>query len=56
MMIVGTKVKERIKEREGLRCDGGLLDALNRKVDQMLEAAMDRCESNDRKTVRPADL
>ena len=55
-MVVATKIKERIKEREDLRCDGGLVDAVNNKVDEMLESAIDRCQANDRKTVRPSDL
>ena len=56
MMITAASVKRRIKEREDLRCDGGLIEALNEKVDCLIEEAIDRCEANGRKTVRPADL
>ena len=54
-LVVGSKVKDRIKEEE-LRTDGDLIDALSERVDELLKAAMKRCKENGRSTVRPCDL
>ena len=54
-LVVGSKVKDRIKEEE-LRTDGDLIDALSERVDELLKSAMKRCKENGRSTVRPCDL
>ncbi|MEM7153080.1 MAG: hypothetical protein AAF799_09560 [Myxococcota bacterium] len=55
IVVVGSKVKEVIKEA-GLRSDGELVQAVSDKVHELLEAAIERCQSNNRSTVRPHDL
>ena len=54
-LVVGSKVKEAIKA-SGYRCSGDLVDALNEHVQSILEGAVERCDSNNRGTVRPHDL
>lgn len=52
-------VTARIKEHNsvaGLRSDGGLVEAVNEKVQEMLDAAQERAKLNGRSTVRPQDL
>jgi len=58
LIIVETRVKEFIKAKGGddMRCDGGLLDAVNAAVEVLLTHAVERAKGNDRKTVRPTDL
>jgi hypothetical protein len=55
IVVVGSKVKEVIKEA-GLRSDGELVQAVSDKVHELLEAAILRCQGNNRSTVRPHDL
>jgi hypothetical protein len=54
-LVVGSKVRAYISSK-GMRTDGQLLDALNQKVYQLLDAAIERCKNNGRSTVRPVDL
>jgi histone H3/H4 len=56
MMIVGTKMKERLKEHGDVNVAGDLVDAVNVVVDEKLKAAVRRCLANGRKTVRADDL
>jgi hypothetical protein len=55
IVVVGSKVKEVIREAN-LRSDGELVAAVSEKVHEMLQAAIKRCTSNGRSTVRPHDL
>jgi hypothetical protein len=55
IVVVGSKVKDVIREA-GLRSDGELVAALSDRVHDMLEAAVARCQGNNRGTVRPHDL
>ncbi len=55
IVVVGSKIKEVIREA-GLRSDGELVSAVSEKVHEMLQAAVHRCTSNGRSTVRPHDL
>ncbi len=55
IVVVGSKVKEVIKNA-GLRSDGELVQAISEKVHELLQAAIIRCQSNNRSTVRPHDL
>ncbi len=54
-LVVGSKVKAFIGSNN-MRMDGQLLEALNAKVYELLEAAIKRCQANGRSTVRPHDL
>ncbi len=53
--VVESKVKEQIKAAE-MNCAGDLCDALDKKVEQVINDAIARSKSNDRKTVRAGDL
>ncbi|MEM6292508.1 MAG: hypothetical protein AAGA54_14635 [Myxococcota bacterium] len=55
IVVVGSKIKEVIKEA-GLRSDGELVQAVSDKVHELLGAAIQRCQDNNRSTVRPYDL
>jgi RNA recognition motif-containing protein len=55
VLVVGSKVKEVIREA-GLRSDGELVQAVSDRVHELLAAAVKRCTSNGRSTVRPYDL
>jgi len=52
---VASRVKDVIR-KQGLRSDGGLPDAVNVKILEMLKEAGSRCKNNRRSTVRPHDL
>ncbi len=54
-LVVGSKVKALIKSKKCLT-SGNLLDALNVKVGEIVEAATERTKRNGRSTVRPHDL
>ncbi len=54
-LVVASKVKELIKGR-GMNTSSDLADALSAKVDTLLQDAVARAKSNDRKTVRSGDL
>ncbi len=53
--VVESKVKEQIKTAE-MNCGGDFCDALDKKVEDVINRAIARAKSNDRKTVRPGDL
>ena len=55
MLVVGSKVKAYVKEK-GCMSAGDVLPALNDKVHDLLDAAVERTKSNKRSTVRPQDL
>lgn len=55
IVVVGSKVKDVVREA-GLRSDGELVQAVSEKVHELLAAAIQRCTSNGRSTVRPYDL
>lgn len=55
IVVVGSKIKEVVKEA-GLRSDGELVQAVSDAVHELLGAAIARCQSNNRSTVRPHDL
>lgn len=54
-LIVNSKVKEAIKGH-GYRMAGDFGEALNAKMHEIIKAAVDRCSSNNRGTIRPYDL
>ena len=54
-VAVASRIKDYVKGK-GLRSDGGLADAVDAKVKQLLDEAVKRCKGNKRGTVRPHDL
>jgi len=54
-MTVASQVKELIKKGE-MNCAGDFCDALDKKIEALVNEAVARAKSNDRKTVRPGDL
>ena len=52
---VASKIKEYVREK-GYCAGSDLPDAMSKKVVEMLDAAIQRTESNGRKTVRGEDL
>ena len=55
IVIVASKVKDAIRSA-GCQSSGDLVEALSDKVHGLIEAAVGRAKTNDRKTVRPGDL
>ena len=55
-MVVTSKVKEFVAENYGVRMAGDFIPELNEKLAQTVDAAVRRCESNARATLRPGDL
>jgi hypothetical protein len=54
-LVVQSKLKEAVKGLD-LRMDSSLPDAINQKVDAMLQEAAKRAKENNRGTLRPYDL
>lgn len=54
-LVVASKVKAYVKSK-GMMSSSEMLGALSCKVYCMLDAAMERTESNRRSTVKPQDL
>ncbi len=52
-LIVRSKIKEVC---EGMNVSGGVADALEKKVEQILKDAVERAKANKRKTVMPQDI
>jgi hypothetical protein len=55
MVVVVSRVKEMVKAKN-LRADGDLPEAVNKKVIDLINAAICRAQGNKRGTVRPYDL
>ncbi len=55
MLLVGSKVKATIKANKKMMA-GDFLEALNAKVNCLVEAAVARADANKRSTVRPHDV
>ena len=54
-LVVASSVKEAIKKSE-MNCAGDFCDALDKKIEALINDAAARAKSNDRKTVRPGDM
>ena len=54
-LAVTSAVKDVIKKAE-MNCGGDFVDALEKKVEMLINDAISRSKSNDRKTVRAGDL
>lgn len=55
MLLVQSKVKEYVRSKE-MMCSSDLVDALNEHVAWLLDKAVERAESNGRKTARASDV
>ena len=55
LMVVTSKVKAYIKGK-GCMTSGDAVEALNKKVEALLDAAVERTKANKRSTVKPQDL
>lgn len=55
MLLVASKVREYVKEQEGLT-SGELLEALNECVYCCLDRAIERAKANNRSTVKAQDV
>jgi histone H3/H4 len=53
--VVASQVKNYVRGQD-LMASAELADALSRKAQELLDLAVDRCQKNGRKTVRPHDL
>ena len=54
-LVVVSAAKEVIKKAE-MNCGGDFCDALDKKIESLINDAVARAKSNDRKTVGPGDL
>ena len=52
-LIVKSKIKEAVK---GLNVAGDVANALNKKVEKLLEEAAERAKANGRRTLQARDL
>ena len=55
MLLVSSKTKEALKG-DGLNVSSDALEALNKKVHNLVKEAQERCAANGRKTVRASDF
>lgn len=55
ILVVGSKVKAYIKSKDAMT-SGELLEALNTKVEKLLDEAIARTKANKRSTVKAQDL
>ena len=55
-LLVTSKVKQFIKEKQGLNISKSFFDPLNKDVEQTLLEAIDHAKKNDRKTVMGKDF
>ena len=52
-LVVASKVKQACT---GMRCSGNFVDALDKKVSEMLTESCARAKENGRATCRPCDI
>lgn len=55
MLVVQSKAKDYVRDK-GFRVSGEFMEALSDEVADMLDAAMDRADTNKRKTLYAGDL
>jgi histone H3/H4 len=55
-MLLKQSAIRAIVKAHGMRLDSGLLDALDAKVKEVLDVAVERARDANRQTVRKADL
>ena len=54
-LVVASKVKQIVKDH-GLQTSGDAIDALNKRVKDLVEDAVKRARDNKRATVKPWDI
>lgn len=54
-LTVASQVRELIKKSE-MNCGGDFCDALDKRIEALVNDAVARAKTNDRKTVRAGDL
>lgn len=54
-LLVQSKVKEKIKADE-MRCGEDFIEALNAKVEALIDDAVSRCKENGRQTLKKQDV
>ncbi|MDO8526689.1 MAG: hypothetical protein Q7T03_03265 [Deltaproteobacteria bacterium] len=55
ILVVQSKIKEYIKKK-GCQTSATAIDALSKKVEQLLTDAVERAKSNNRATVKDRDI
>lgn len=55
MLIVASKVRTHLKSQD-MKMSGELPEAINKKLQEMLEEAAARAKANKRSTVKPQDV
>jgi len=57
-MVIETRVKEYAKKKGGetVRFSGSAIDALDRKIEKLIDDALDRAKGNGRVTVQEQDF
>ena len=53
LLVVRTKIKDVAKD---VNVASDFADALSKKVEELIEAAVERAKANNRKTIQPKDL
>jgi len=56
VLVIASKVKEYIKGKGDLNVGGDVAEALSIRVAGLLDLAVERCQSNGRKTVKGTDV
>ena len=54
-MLIAKEVKKYIHTR-GYRSTNDTIHVLNKRIERLIEDAMERCRLNSRKTIRPSDF
>jgi len=55
VLVVVSKVRAYLRSKDAMM-SGELLEALNKKVFELLDDAVTRCKGNKRSTVKPQDI
>lgn len=55
MLVVQSKVKEYLKSKD-VNVSGSFADEASKKIEKMLDEAVERCKANGRKTIRGYDF
>lgn len=56
ILVVGSKVRNFIREKSGFNTSGEFLEVLSRQVEKMCLEAIERARMDKRKTVKERDL
>jgi len=54
-LVVGSRIKALVKE-SNMICSGGLVDAVDKAVAELVKKAVKRARENGRKTVKDCDV